>query len=357
MDTNDLFFRKLPPVSSIAERRQALAIILEQLDFERIIKPLDKVAIKTHFGDVNNTTHISPALVKMVVEKIESCQGLPFLTETSTLYSGPRNNAVTHLQHAYSHGFTYEQVGAPIIMADGLLGNSEIEVAIPGILYKKVKIARDAILADSLVLLSHPTGHLATGIGAALKNLGMGLSSRKGKLQQHSSIKPYINNSKCTFCEQCLKWCPEQAIIPREGVAFIISEKCSGCGECLAVCKFNAVKYNWGVQSEDIQQRIAEYALGAVIGKREKCVFINVLADMTRQCDCMNIKQKPVIGDIGILGGYDPVALDQATLDLTRRNTGKDLGAMSFPELDPNVQLSHAEKIGLGKRKYKLTEL
>ncbi|MBN1949360.1 MAG: DUF362 domain-containing protein, partial [Candidatus Cloacimonetes bacterium] len=257
-----ILLAELPARSSLKERVTALQRILEQADLQRFIQPRDKVAIKTHFGDVDNDTHIAPELIRPVADLVKKIGGLPFLTETSTLYSGPRQNAITHIELAYEHGFTFERTGVPIIMCDGLLGNAELEVSIPGQLYRKVNIARDAVLADALILLSHPTGHMVTGLGACLKNLGMGLSSRKGKMLQHSSIKPEINRDKCTFCGQCLIWCPEKAIIEQESKAFIVSNQCIGCGECLAVCKFNAVKYNFQVQSADIQQRMAEYALG-----------------------------------------------------------------------------------------------
>ena len=357
MSESIIYFKELEAESELPVRILALQKIIAALKWEKIIGRFDRVAIKTHFGDVNNTTHIAPELIREIVRIVKKNKAYPFLTETSTLYAGPRQNAITHTELAYKHGFSFDNVEAPIIMSDGLMGNTEIEVEINGLLYKKVRIARDAILADALILMTHPTGHILTGLGATLKNLGMGLSSRKGKLQQHSSIKPYIKEDACTFCRQCIVWCPEEAIITRHKKAFIVKEKCIGCGECLSVCKYNAVKFNWGVQSGDIQKRIAEYALGAIINKKTKCIYINVLADMTKECDCLNKTQKPFIRDIGIIAGYDPVALDQATLDLTREYTGKDIGRGSNPGLDPEIQLDHGEKIGLGSRKYRLKKL
>ncbi len=352
-----LYYCKLSAHSKLEERLTALSRLLPVLNFKSRIKQNYKVGIKTHFGDENNDTHIAPELIKVVVNHIKNLHALPFITETSTLYSGSLQNAIQHLILAHKHGFSYGSLGAPIIMADGLMGNTEIKVEIPGIKYKSVNIARDAVLADALVIISHPTGHILTGLGAALKNLGMGLSSRKGKMKQHSSIKPYINSTKCVNCQVCMKWCPVDAIVEKENVAYIIEEKCVGCGECISLCKYDAVRFNWGVQSEDIQKRIAEYALGAVQNKKDKCFYINVMTDMTRECDCMNIKQKPMIDDLGILGGFDPVAIDQATLDLTRKYNKTDLGRLSEPKLDPTVQLDHAEKIGLGSRSYELIEI
>ncbi len=354
MKKADVFFIELTEKSSINERVSAMDKLLDKIDVRSIITAYDKVAVKTHFGEQKNTTHISPKVIASVVSKVKEFDAYPFLTETSTLYSGPRQNAITHMELAYDHGFTYEAIGAPIIMCDGLLGNTEIEVEIPGTLYNRVNIARDVVQADALIAVSHPTGHMVTSVGACLKNLGMGLSSRKGKMQQHSNIKPSINEDRCTFCGQCITWCPEDAIIEKNGKAFIEIERCIGCGECLAVCNFNAVRYNFGVQSADIQQRIAEYALGTIINKGDKCLFINVLTDMTAQCDCMNVVQEPIIPDIGIVASFDPVAVDQATLDLTRQANDLDLGHLSHPELDPSTQINHAVSIGLGSDKYEL---
>jgi len=238
-----------------------------------------------------------------------------------------------------------------------LLCSTEIEVQIPGILFTSVNIAREAVLADGLVVVSHPTGHMQVGMGACIKNLGMGLASRKGKLRQHSSIKPYIKKELCTLCKSCIRWCPENTIVEQEEKAFIVSEKCTGCGECLAVCRYHAVAYNWGVESPDLQKRMAEHALGAVMNKKNKIVCMNVLTNMTRDCDCFAIKQTPVIADIGILLSADPVAIDQATLDLTQQKDGFGLAHDSYPDFDPTLQLSHAEEIGLGSRKYELVQV
>ncbi len=352
-----VYFVELPNDSDERERLAALQKLLNESGLLRIFDKSDRVGIKLHVGERNNDTHVSPSLVKEVVGKLKERGCVPFLTETSTLYRGNRSNAIDHLIEAFSHGFTYENIGAPFIMADGLTGNTEIEVPIPGILYKSVNIAREITLAEGLVAINHPTGHVEAGLGACLKNLGMGLSSRIGKMRQHSSIKPYIDEDKCTFCKRCMKWCPVDTIIERNGKAFIIEERCIGCGECLAVCTFDAVKYNWGVQSEELQKRIAEHALGVITDKREKSLFLNFMTDMTKDCDCLGSRQKRIIPDAGILASRDPVAIDQATLDITREKFGKDLGRKSWPSLSPEKQLEHGERIGLGTRKYRLVKL
>lgn len=315
------------------------------------------MAIKLHVGERDNDTHVCPDLVKPFVSRVKRNGALPFLTETSTLYKGRRSNAVDHIIQAFDHGFTYEKTGAPFIMADGLSGNTEIEVSIGGLIFQKVSVAREIVFADALITISHPTGHMAMGLGAALKNLGMGLSSRMGKLRQHSSVKPYVDDKACTFCRKCMQWCPADAIVEQQEKAFILSEKCIGCGECLSLCNYDAIRYNWGVESADLQKRVAEHALGVVLNKRQRCLFFNFLIDMTQGCDCMGNRQKRIMPDVGILASPDPVAIDQATLDLTARRHGENLVQKSEPGLNPAIQLEHAEKIGLGKRAYELEVL
>ncbi len=357
MNRSKVHFSPVGPASGPEERGAALDRLLAAVPECGVFAAGERVAVKIHVGERANVTHVKPDLVRRVVSWVKSRNARPFLTETSTLYKGERSDGLAHLAHAFRHGFTYENTGAPFLMADGLLGNTEIEVAVPGLSSASVHIAREVVLADGIVAVSHPTGHLGMGLGACIKNLGMGLASRIGKLRQHSAMNPKVNEAACTLCRACLKWCPEDAVVERDGKAFIIEENCTGCGECLAVCNFNAVTYDWGTESAELQKSVAEHAYGAVIGKPGKCVYLNALIDMTGDCDCMAIKQSPVIPDVGFCLSLDPVAVDQATLDLTERANKKDLGRTSFPRLDPTVQLSHAEAIGLGSREYELVRL
>jgi uncharacterized protein len=355
MTESRVYFVPLGKKSTEKERIDAMQKAVLSFDFQKYIHKKDFVLLKTHFGEDKNTTHISSDVIKPVIARLQEIGTRSFIAETSTLYMGRRSNAVEHVKLASDHGFSYENLGIPVILVDGLLGNSEAVVHIPGKLYSKVEIAKDAIHSDSMVIVSHATGHIAAGFAACIKNLSMGLSSRKGKLRMHSSMKPSIIKKNCTLCKQCIRWCPENTIIVEDEKAFIVSEKCIGCGECLAVCKFGAVAFSFG--AADLQKRMAEYALGSVIHKKDRCIFINVLTDMTDACDCMNIDQKPIIDDIGILISDDPVAIDQATLDLTKERNEKSLGELSLPKVDCSIQLRHAEEIGVGSRKYKLITL
>jgi uncharacterized Fe-S center protein len=352
--SSEVFFVELPEHSTLEERVAATVRLLDGCGLKQIVAQRDRVAVKIHIGEGKNNTHLAPQIVGAVVERLKRIGSSPFLTETSTLYKGSRSNAIDHLTHAFEHGFDFQTVGAPFIMADGLSGNSEIEVPISGVLFQKVNIAREAVFADALVAVTHVKGHLANGLAGTIKNIGMGLSSRMGKLRQHSSMKPKVDRKACTLCLKCIRWCPVDAIVEQEGKAFILTEPCIGCGECLAVCRFDAVKYDWGTQAVDLQRKEAEHALGVVAEKRDRCLFLNFLVDMTRDCDCMDRAQERIQPDLGILASRDAVAVDQASLDLTRERFGHSLAEVGWPKLDATVQLEHGERIGLGSRRYEL---
>lgn len=350
----DVYCLPLQDGASPEIQAQAMQHILTACQLGAMFTSNDLVAIKLHVGEAHNTTHVQPELIREVVQYVQDKNAFPFLTETSTLYKGERENAVKHLMHAHRQGFGIEAVGAPFIMADGLHGSTEHEVTIAGVLHDSVKIAREIAIADAMIVVSHPTGHVAAGLGACLKNLGMGLASRMGKMRQHSAMKPAVKTKSCCFCQKCLKWCPEEAISEQAGKAFILSEKCIGCGECLAMCRFDAIKYDWNVESAYLQQSIAEHAYGVVKDKVGKALYINVLVDMTKDCDCFDIKQEKLIPDIGLLLSTDPVAIDKATLDLTAQAYGQDLAKLSYEHHDGMIQLEHGVKIGLGSLEYEL---
>ncbi len=334
-----------------------IVALFDEAGFERCFETGDFIAIKTHFGEEGNSTHIPAAYFLPLIQKFKQIGGKPFFTDTCVLYASERSDAVKHLHLAKRHGFSLEQTGAPVLIADGLRGSNEMEMDIPGVFFKKVSIATEAVVANSMIVTSHVTGHLASGLGGAIKNIGMGLASRKGKLRQHSSVKPRINSSHCTGCGECLIWCPQKAISMNSDIAAIDEKICIGCGECLTVCRFDAVRYNWQTSSSDLQKKMAEHALGVCLNKKHKICFLNFLINVTKDCDCLGGQQNPLIKDIGILAAKDPVAIDKASLDLIQQQAGKPLEKMSHPSVNPLIQLEHGEKIGLGRMAYEFEEI
>ncbi|MBI2559552.1 MAG: DUF362 domain-containing protein, partial [Planctomycetes bacterium] len=233
------------------EDREDISSIAKRAQFSNIIEKDDTVAIKLTFGERGNIGYLKPPIVKSIVDNIKERKGKPFLIDTNTLYVGERSNAVDHIMLAHEHGFSIENVGAPVIIGDGLLGEHDYIVEINQTLCKHAYIAGVAKVANAIVFLSHVTGHLATGMGATLKNIGMGLSARGGKLAQHSGVIPQIIEDNCTRCGVCAMWCPVEAITISEKSAVIDPTKCIGCGECLAVCQFDAVKIAWDENTEN----------------------------------------------------------------------------------------------------------
>ena len=334
---------------------EKLAKVLEEKELLDFIKPKDLVAVKTHFGEKNTEGYVRPVNFKKICEILNKKRSKPFLTETSTLYRGNRSNAVDHIKQAYEHGFSFENTGMPIIMADGLFGDEETGVKIDGDLYKEVFVASQIEKSQALITVSHFTGHMLTGFGATLKNLGMGCVSRKGKLIQHSTAKPSIKTAKCTGCGECFKWCPKDAITMNAGKASIKNSICIGCGECLAVCKYDAVGYNWSETYENIQKKVAEHAYGVVKNKKGKSLYITFLNRISKECDCMGPFER-ISEDIGVLISTDPVAIDKASIDLFLKKTGVNIDKKAH-DIPYKIQIEHGEKIGLGNSEYELIEV
>jgi len=348
-----VYMARLKDGSNDETQTRAARRSLQATGFLDRISDLDMTAIKVHVGEKKNVTYMRPAIIAAVSRMVKKAGGMPFITDTSTLYKGERENGIKHIMHAHAHGFTIDALGAPFIPVDGLAGEQESEVVINGELHHSVKVASEILKADFLAVISHATGHVASGMGAAIKNVGMGLASRAGKMRQHSTMTPRIKPDVCTNCGKCRKWCPTDAIGERDDVSFIIEEKCIGCGECLAVCRFGAVSFNWGAESPVLQKAMAEHAAGVLRNFGDKKVFMNIIVDVTRDCDCISRKQSKDMPDIGVLASNDIVAIDQATMDVTA-DGAPDAFTGFYPELDPAIQVEHAEKMGLGRRDYKL---
>ena len=206
-------------------------------------------ALKIHFGEVGNTGYIKPQWLTGLIWEVRSKTKHAFLTDSNTLYVGNRSNSIDHLRLAWSHGFTPEETGVPVIIADGLIGPDKQEPRGAQSRTASSKIASGILDSDVLVCLTHVTGHVQTGLGAAIKNLGMGCASRAGKLDQHSVTHPRVNAKQCRNCSVCMAFCPEAAIVQAEGHVVIDPAKCIGCGECLVVCKFGAIKMKWDEDS------------------------------------------------------------------------------------------------------------
>jgi uncharacterized Fe-S center protein len=343
-------------------------LVLAGLD--RAVATDDLTAVKIHFGEKGNSAFIRPIFARRVVDEIRKLGARPFLTDSSTLYPGERKEAVSALICAIENGFGYACAGAPLIISDGLRGVTETVVEVEGELLKKVYIGTEIVEADSLVAVTHFKCHELTGFGGAIKNLGMGCASRKGKLVQHSTVAPKVAEKYCTGCGICLKACAHDAIAIIEGKARIDPSLCAGCSRCITVCPAKAVHIQWNEAADLVMKKMAEYAKGAISGKEGKTVFINFITQVSPACDCYGHADAPIVNDIGICASTDPVAVDQACADLVNGARGNEGSALQsghepggdkfrgcWPEIPWEVQLEHGEKIGLGSRAYELVRI
>lgn len=313
------------------------------------------VAVKVTVGDTNSRLYLKPELVAQVVEKIKQQGARPFVFDTNVIYTGKRMNAVDHLNLAYEKGFTPEKIKAPFIIADGIFGLDGIEFNVNYQHIKKIKTPSFAGIVDNLVVLSHVTGHIMAGYAGAIKNVGMGMSSRSGKQIQHSSVKPHVIAKKCVMCDACIRVCPANAISEKQGKAFIDSKICLGCGECLCACIYEAIAVNWKTDLKIFGERMAEYAAGILLKFKNK-FFINFAFDITKECDCIAAVNEPRISqDLGILASSDILAVEKATVDLLTEN--EDIFYIAQKNDLYLNQLSYAHKISLGSLDYELIKL
>ena len=315
-----------------------------------------QVAIKTHFGERGNESYIPAKFFMPLIEEIRDAGGTPFFIETSTLYRGQRSNAVDHFQLAEEHGFGSKDTGCPLVFVDGLRGNYHVEVEVGLKHFKTVAVAGDFPLIPAAFIVTHLTGHQGGGLGGTIKNVGMGLASRAGKMRQHEAGKPKVDRNKCTACGTCAKWCPEDAIAVEE-YAVIDYERCIGCGECLTVCPEEAIGFSWSEGAESFSEKMAEFAYGILKDKLSHTAFLTFLWNITKDCNCAGARMPRVCPDLGILGSFDPVAIDQAAVDLVNQASGSDLFRELWPHCRYEAQLSHAEEIGLGSGSYELVEV
>lgn len=372
MPASKVYFTNLrsKPSASLPKKLETLVKKggIETIDFDRKM-----TAIKIHFGEPGNLAYLRPNFAARIVKLLKEKGAIPYLTDCNTLYHGRRSNAPDHIEAAFENGFNPFSTGCPVIIGDGVKGIDYREIDLGMEYCKSARIGSAIADADVLISMNHFKGHEMTGFGGALKNLGMGCASVGGKLFLHSGSSPEISEENCTGCRICEKFCNYDAIkVGKDKIARIDYEKCTGCGQCIAVCQYDSARVVWQGSSEIVNKRNAEYAFAAV--KNKPSFHINFIIDVSPDCDCWGFNDVPLVPDIGIAASFDPVALDQACADLVTAAPalpgsricdhnkdhgmeGKDKFKIAHPETFWQSGLEHAEKIGLGKRKYEIIEV
>ncbi len=360
---------------------------IDQIDFK------DKfVAVKVHFGEVGNMAFLRHQYAKVLCDHIKARGGKPFLTDCNTLYVGYRNNALNHLDAAFINGYNPLSTGVHTIIADGLRGTDEREIPVVGGEYvKEAKIGAAVAEADIIVSLTHFKGHVNAGFGGALKNIGMGCGSKKGKMEMHSSGTPRIDGGKCIGCGMCVDHCANDGVHVVDGTAVIDEGHCVGCGYCIAYCPAGAIMTKWDEAKPVMNKKIAEYTKAVLDGKPS--FHVSLVLDVSPDCDCERHNDVPVIPNVGMFASFDPVALDQACVDAANKqpviqgskadpqvkeasasdhmdgaraipeqaysehaagDDGHDVFRLVHPDTDWAAGLDHAVKLGIGTREYEL---
>lgn len=297
--------------------------LFDAAEIKKLIEPKDFVALKIHFGERGNTAFLKPERSKPIVKKVKESGGRPFWTDANTLYAGSRGDTLAHLQVAFDHGYTFGKTGAQVLIADGLHGNNTEKIQVNYKNLKELNVAALVFEAQVLLAVTHFKGHELTGFGGTLKNIGMGLGSKAGKLDMHSD--------------------------------------CDHCKVRIACQKKKTLEACWVGSSELVQEKIVEYTAGILERFKNKAAFINFITDVSPNCDCYDHNDPPIVPDLGILASFDPVAIDQASVDLVNKSEGRIAGPDKFrtifPDVNWEIQLNYAEQLGLGSRRHELIKL
>jgi len=357
-----------------ASQVAGLERLIEKMDFGSAIATGEYVAIKTHFGSPGAHRVVRPRFLRVLADAVEVAGGKPFVCDTV------RIEGWDYLEVANQNGINPQSVGCPVILADGLFGCDSIEVE-AGPVLGSVRVASAIYDAPAMIVVSHCKGHIASGYGGAIKNLGMGgvagrhrsgdWKQARGHLHAASGESSVIRDpALCTMCLQCMHVCPTEAI-SQEGDGLVVDdEKCWRCGRCERVCPEGAILLEKRGEDE-FQMALAEGAQ-AVLSTFEpgKVLYFNFALEVQPECDCMPMADTPVVQDQGILAAGDIVAVEQATLDLINgaaalpnslaEDRGVKAGQRVLAEslgVDGQLHVDAAAQIGLGSREYELAEV
>ncbi len=268
--------------------------------FQMIEKELPgKVAIKVHSGEKGNQNFLKPDFWKPVIDHVGGT-----VVECNTAYDGQRNETGRHKQLLKDHGWN---VHFPVDLMDA--EGPDLELDIPdGKVIQKNYVGKNLVNYDSMVVLSHFKGHPMGGYGGALKQLSIGVASSYGKAYIHGAGEP----------EKI--WTADHDLFLRS------MADAAGC--------------------------IVDYFKGNII-------YVNVMKNMSVDCDCCAVAEDPCIADIGILVSTDPIAIDQACIDLVyaSEDPGRDHLLKRIESRNGVLTIEAAAELGYGSREYELVEV
>jgi uncharacterized Fe-S center protein len=318
-----------------------MVTVFEAAGFAEMISPGDTVAIKLHCGEWNNTAYLRPVYARTLVDRIKSLGGRPFVCDTTTLtysMSASRATALDLLITAERNGYTSAALGCPFIAADGFNGTDDVRIDLPeGYILKEAYIAKAIALADVMIVLTHFKGHPLGVIGGSIKNLGIGAQSKRGKMNVHMGGHPTYGfgaatdyhperckgRSGCDRWQACESCCPYGLFHVTEDSIEWDREHCTNCLAHLGANRWCGVCDSPKITAQAACAAMADGCLGAVkaVG-RDRVGFINMAIDVSPFCDCVGFADMPIVPHLGVFAGYDPVALDKATVDAAARSPG-----------------------------------
>ena len=313
-----------------------------KIELKGIFRKGEKIAIKLHMGEEENPNHLKPVFVKSIINVLKSIGTEPFLFDSPVTYTSERNTEEGYLAQCKRIGFSEGEMGVPVIIS-----NSSIEIKGE---YKTYQICRHLAEADGVLVLSHFKGHICSGIGGSIKNLGMGALSKESKHEAHEGGKPILDGH-CIMCKKCSQICPGHCITYPANEPKFDYMSCFGCSKCIQVCSQKCLK----PKVEEFDKLLADSAYAA-LRTFKKSYFINVLRNITDLCDCCKDNVKTLLPDIGILMGKDIVAIDKASIDMCNEVSNKQV----FDEYwnkDSQLQIRTAAGFGMGSTDYEIEKV
>jgi uncharacterized Fe-S center protein len=300
-----------------------------------------EVLVKLHMGEVKNKYFSKPSFIKIAIDELHRIHAHPILYDTTVYYPGPRHSVKGYASVARLHGFSKNTMGCDIhIDNEGIAVDAAHHLFEVGTLLHQM---------SHVLVISHVKGHNGTGMGGAIKNLGMGGVSKTSKKWIHVQAKPTFQQEKCTYCGICAKVCPFHAITVKNREWIHHQRKCFGCDACVQNCPSHALDH----QVASLQYLIACAAQAAIRGK--KVIYLNEVKRISRNCDCDPFAGPLICPDIGYLLSTDPVAIDHASLNLIYEQ--KPHVFKKEHHIDPFDQIASGETIGLGSSSYELITL
>ena len=313
MKKSKVYFK---PVTNQSQWNETAREVLEKFIADQDLTLEKKLTLKIHSGEPGNISFIQPSEMNGVIDFLEERNIKATFMETNTA-SGPRSKGENHREIAREHGFTR----LPFKIADGDDGKDHVLVPIKnGKHFNECKIARLLVESDQVLVISHFKGHVMTGFGGAIKMLGIGYASSRGKTEAHAV--PEIPE------DETIDWSKAQ----------LSHDEHSG-----------KVKWNNAYVYSNVafMERTAEYALAAT---KPNDIHLIYATNLVKNCDCDSKKMDPIYPDLGIFASRDPVAIDKAILDSLDQREGKSTywGRQIF---------EYSDNLGLGNQEYELIEI